>query len=47
MKLSSQVKPIGYLKANASEIVRALGDRHVDAGRVTEGADAIARLRER
>ncbi len=27
MKLSSQIKPISYLKAHASEIVRALGDR--------------------
>lgn len=87
MKLSSQVKPISYLKAHASEIVRTLGDRgeplvisvngearavlqdidsfektqetiallktlalgnrQIDAGRVTEAADAIARLRER
>ena len=27
MKLSSRVKPISYLKAHASEIVRTLGDR--------------------
>ena len=27
MKLSSQIKPISYLKAHASEIVRTLGDR--------------------
>ncbi len=27
MKLSDRVKPIGYLKAHASEIVRTLGDR--------------------
>ena len=27
MKLSSQIKPISYLKANASEIVRTLGDQ--------------------
>ncbi len=26
MKLSSQVKPISYLKANAAEILRNLGD---------------------
>lgn len=27
MKLSSQIKPISYLKANAAEIVRNLGKR--------------------
>ena len=27
MKLSDRVKPISYLKAHASEIVRTLGDR--------------------
>ncbi|MCE5333200.1 MAG: type II toxin-antitoxin system Phd/YefM family antitoxin [Desulfobacteraceae bacterium] len=27
MKLSSQVKPISYLKAHAAEIVRSLGER--------------------
>lgn len=27
MKLSSQIKPISYLKANASEIVRTLRDK--------------------
>ncbi|MDE2888922.1 MAG: type II toxin-antitoxin system Phd/YefM family antitoxin [Gemmatimonadota bacterium] len=27
MKLSGQIKPISYLKAHASEIVRTLGDR--------------------
>ena len=27
MKHSSQIKPISYLKAHASEIVRTLGDR--------------------
>ena len=87
MKLSSQVKPIGHLKAHASEIVRTLGDRgeplvitrngearavlqdiesfektqetmallkmlalgnrQIDAGRVTPAAEAIARLRQR
>ena len=26
MKLSSQIKPISYLKANAAEIIRNLGD---------------------
>ena len=87
MNLSSRIKPIGYLKAHASEIVRtlgergeplvitrngearavlqdidsyektqetmallktlALGNRQIDAGQVTEAAEAIARLRER
>jgi prevent-host-death family protein len=27
MKLSSQIKPISYLKAHAAEIVRCLGER--------------------
>ncbi len=27
MKLSSQIKPISYLKAHAAEIVRSLGDK--------------------
>ena len=27
MRLSSQIKPISYLKAHAAEIVRTLGDR--------------------
>jgi hypothetical protein len=27
MKLSSQIKPISYLKTHAAEIVRTLGDR--------------------
>ena len=27
MKLSSQIKPISYLKSHAAEIVRTLGDR--------------------
>ncbi len=27
MKLSTQVKPVSFLKAHASEIVRTLGDR--------------------
>ena len=87
MKLSDRIRPIGYLKAHAAEIVRTLGDRgeplvitqngeakailqdidsfektqetmallkmlalgnrQIDAGRVTQAADAIARLRER
>jgi prevent-host-death family protein len=27
MKLSSQIKPISYLKANAAQIVRTMGER--------------------
>ncbi|HEX7630240.1 MAG TPA: antitoxin, Phd family protein, partial [Candidatus Methylomirabilis sp.] len=27
MKLSSQIKPISYLKAHAAEIVRTMGDQ--------------------
>ena len=27
MKLSSQIKPISYLKAHAAEIVRSLGEQ--------------------
>ena len=32
MKLSSQIKPISYLKAHAAEIVRNMGDQR-DAAR--------------
>lgn len=28
MKLSSQIKPISYLKAHAAEIVRKMGEHH-------------------
>ncbi|MCX7149348.1 MAG: type II toxin-antitoxin system Phd/YefM family antitoxin [Rhodocyclales bacterium] len=87
MKLSSQIKPISYFKANAAEIVRqlkvqrepmvitqngeataviqdiasyeetqevmamlkilALGNRQIEAGRVTSAATAIKRLRDK
>ena len=87
MKLSRQIKPISYFKANAAEIDRqlakqrepmvitqngeataviqdiasyeetqetlallkilALGNRQIDAGRVTPAAMAIKRLRQR
>jgi len=87
MKLSRQIKPISYFKANAAEIVRqlakqrepmvitqngeptaviqdiasyeetqetmvllkilALGNRQIEAGRVTSAAPAIKRLRRR
>ena len=86
MKLSSQIKPISYLKAHAAEIVRkmnehreplvitqngeakvviqdiesyeqgqetmallrilALGNRHIEEGKVAPAADVIKRLRE-
>ncbi len=87
MKLSSQIKPISYFKANAAEIVRqlavqrepmvitqngeataviqdiasyeetqetmallkilALGNRQIEAGRVTSAEAVIKRLREK
>jgi prevent-host-death family protein len=87
MKLSRQVKPISFFKANAAEIVRqltkqrepmvitqngeataviqdiasyeetqetmallkilALGNRQIEAGRITPAATAIKRLRQR
>lgn len=87
MKLSSQIKPISYFKANAAAIVRqlaekrepmvitqngeataviqdiasyeetqetmallkilALGNRQIEAGRVTPATTAIKRLREK
>ncbi len=87
MKLSSQIKPISYFKANAAEIVRqlaerrepmvitqngeataasqdiasyehtqetmallkilALGNRQIEAGRVTPATTVIRRLREK
>jgi len=87
MKLSRQIKPISYFKANAAEIVRqltkqrepmvitqngeataviqdiasyeetqetmallkilALGNRQIEAGRITPAATAIKRLRQR
>jgi len=87
MKLSRQIRPISYFKANAPEIVRqlakerepmvitqngeataviqdiasyeetqetmallkilALGNRQIEAGRVTPAATAIKRLRQR
>ena len=28
MKLSTQVKPISYLKANAAEVIKGLGETH-------------------
>ena len=39
MKLSSQIKPISYLKAHASEIVRTLGD-HGEPLIITQNGEA-------
>ena len=39
MKLSSQIKPISYLKAHADEIVRTLGE-HGDPLVITQNGEA-------
>lgn len=39
MKLSSQIKPISYLKAHAAEIVRNLGERQ-EALIITQNGEA-------
>ena len=39
MKLSSQIKPISYLKAHAAEIVRNLGEQR-DALIITQNGEA-------
>ncbi len=39
MKLSSQIKPISYLKAHAAEIIRTLGDRR-EPLIITQNAEA-------
>jgi prevent-host-death family protein len=39
MKLSSQIKPISYLKAHASEIVRKLGEKR-DPLIITQNGEA-------
>lgn len=41
MKLSEQIKPISYLKAHASEIVRTLGEKH-EAIVITQNGEAKA-----
>ena len=54
MKLSSQIKPISYLKAHAAEIVRTLGDRqepliitqHGEAKAVIQDIDSYERMQE-
>jgi prevent-host-death family protein len=39
MKLSSQIKPISYLKAHAAEIVRKMGE-HVEPLVITQNGEA-------
>ena len=54
MKLSSQIKPISYLKAHAAEIVRTLGDRQEpliitqngEAKAVMQDIDSYERMQE-
>ena len=54
MKLSSQIKPISYLKAHAAEIVRTLGDRQEpliitqngEAKAVIQDIDSYERMQE-
>lgn len=41
MKLSSQIKPISYLKAHAAEIVRNIGERR-EALVITQNGEAKA-----
>ncbi len=45
MKLSSQIKPVSYLKAHASEIVRTLGDQG-DPLIITQNGEAKAVLQD-
>ena len=45
MKLSSQIKPISYLKAHAAEIVRTLGDRQ-EPLIITQNGEAKAVLQD-
>ena len=54
MKLSSQIKPISYLKSHAAEIVRTLGDRgepliitqNGEAKAVLQDIDTYERMQE-
>ena len=54
MKLSSQIKPISYLKAHAAEVVRTLGDRQEpliitqngEAKVVVQDIDSYERMQE-
>ena len=45
MKLSNQIKPVSYLKAHASEIVRTLGDQN-DPLIITQNGEAKAVLQD-
>ena len=45
MKLSSQIKPISYLKAHAAEIVRNLGEQHEPLV-ITQNGEAKAILQD-
>ncbi|MBF0176717.1 MAG: type II toxin-antitoxin system Phd/YefM family antitoxin [Magnetococcales bacterium] len=45
MKLSAQVKPIGYLKAHASEVIRGLSEG-ADPVIITLGGEAKAVLQD-
>ncbi len=45
MKLSGQIKPVSYLKAHASEIVRTLGDQG-DPLIITQNGEAKAVLQD-
>lgn len=40
MKLSSQIKPISYLKAHAAEIVRTLAEQQGDPLVITQNGEA-------
>ena len=54
MKLSSQIKPISYLKSNAAEIMRTLGDegqpliitQNGEAKAVLQGIDSYEETQE-
>jgi prevent-host-death family protein len=45
MKFSSQIKPISYLKANASEIIRNIGDKQEPLV-ITQNGEAKAVLQD-
>lgn len=45
MKMSAQIKPISYLKAHASEILRSIGTQH-DALVITQNGEAKAVLQD-
>lgn len=45
MTLSSQIKPISYLKANAAEIIRHLGDKQ-EPMIITQNGEAKAVLQD-